>query len=137
MIDCKLLAKQKKEYLKEYISKNNLENKKLAIIQLSETNENSSYIKGKIKDCNEIGISYIHSKFNENSDSKDILELIYTLNENNDVNGIIIENPILEKFKYLTKFISKYKDIDDMNDKSLFIPPYCIINIFNFKLYKL
>ncbi len=64
MIDCKLIASDHKHRLKRFIKENNIR-AALAVIQVGDDPASSSYIKGKSKDCEEVGIKFLHYHFPE------------------------------------------------------------------------
>ena len=51
-------------------------NATLAIIQVGNNPASNSYIKGKLKDCEEIGYNGLHYHLDENIEEKEILGLI-------------------------------------------------------------
>lgn len=123
MIDCKSIAEKRKQELKEYIQKNNLE-VVLAVIQVGDDPASNSYIKGKQKDSEEVGIELIVYHYSENVTTEEIIELIEKLNVTKTVNGIIVQLPLpkhLDKDKILNT-IDDCKDVDGFKNTSKFTP---------------
>lgn len=123
MINCKQIAANRKNALKKRVSA--LKNKPtLAVIQVGSDAASNSYIKGKKADCEEVGINILHYQFEEDRDEVDILCLIGMLNNDESVNGIIVQLPLpnsMNKDKILNT-ISDNKDVDGFKHNSQFIP---------------
>ena len=58
----------------------------------------TSYVKSQNNLCNKLGISYTCIHLDKDVDQKDIVEIIEKLNEDNTVDGIIIQLPLPKKF---------------------------------------
>ena len=86
-------VKNKKESLKEAINKLPFKIK-LVIIQVNDDPASNSYIKGKLKDCNEIGIIADLIKLPIDVKEEELLSLIDKLNNDNSVTGIIVQLPL-------------------------------------------
>ena len=125
MISCKEYVAIKKEQLKEKVSTFNGK-PKLCVIQIGDNQASNSYIRGKKKDCEEVGIEFehIHIKEYENTSEDDIILILDTLNVDSNINGIIIQLPIPDKYdvEKLQKCISPEKDVDGFRKDSLFKP---------------
>ena len=68
MISCKEYTQLKKDELKKKIADQNL-NIKLVIIQVGDDSASNSYIRGKRKDCDEVGIEMKLMKYTVLQDS--------------------------------------------------------------------
>lgn len=81
----------------------------------------TSYVKSQNNLCNKLGISYTCIHLDKDVDQKDIVEIIEKLNEDNTVDGIIIQLPLPKKFneKEITSKISYKKDIDGLSDVNM------------------
>ncbi len=81
----------------------------------------TSYVKSQNNLCNKLGISYTCIHLDKDVDQKDIVDLIEKLNEDNTVDGIIIQLPLPKKFneKEITSKISYKKDIDGLSDVNM------------------
>lgn len=122
MINCKEYTEIIKQKLKEEINK--LPSiPKLVVIQVGNHESSNSYIKGKEKDCNDVGIVFEHYKLiNEGASTNSISDLILKLNEDTDVNGIIVQLPLPSHInvKHIQNLISKFKDVDGFGKNSIF-----------------
>ena len=141
MKSCKDYVEIKKKELKEEIKALNRK-PILTVIQIDDDQASNSYIKGKQKDCDDIGIEMRHVNIHSNvAGQKEVEGIIKTIS-NSDTDGIIIQLPIpskydLEKFQNL---IPPEKDVDGFRRDSCFKPctPKGIIdwmeyNNFDFK----
>jgi methylenetetrahydrofolate dehydrogenase (NADP+)/methenyltetrahydrofolate cyclohydrolase len=108
-------------------------NATLAIIQVGDNPASNSYIKGKLKDCAEIGFNGLLYKFEENITEKELLDLINNLNNDESINGIIVQLPLplhLDE-KKITNAVAIEKDVDGFLRDSEFIPctPLGVVNL--------
>jgi len=112
-----------KEHLKEQVA--DFSRKPcLAIIQVGDNPASNSYVKGKFRDCDEIGITHCHYSFNEDVTEEMLLECIDGCNANKTIDGIIVQLPLpkhLDEIK-ITHHIVKEKDVDGFRPDSLFKP---------------
>ena len=119
IIDGKKLAKKTRENLK--IECSNLKEKniipKLSVIMVGEDPASKIYVKTKSKACDEIGIEYEEHILNENITQKELIELIHKLNNDDSVNGILLQSPIPRHLDIDEAFreISSEKDVDGFN----------------------
>ena len=122
-IDVKSIVGKYKNTLKQFISLNELD-PTLAIIQVGDNPASSAYIKGKEKDAEELGINTILLKFDEKVGSKEIVDTIKRLNEDEEVNGIIVQLPLPKYFdeETITNSIAPEKDVDGFTRDTDFTP---------------
>lgn len=124
-ISCKEYAANLKEELKELCEKSQRQ-RCLTVIQIGNDAASNSYVNGKRKDCEYVGIKFnhVHIKDYENLDEPDLCQIIKELDNSNEVDGIIIQLPIPDKYnvKTLQKFISPEKDVDGFRKDSLYNP---------------
>ena len=111
------------EEVKEYIQKNNIKTA-LAIILVDERPDSLTYIRLKRKKCEELGIRTFLFTFTRDNPVQHILDLIDELNENNAVNGIIVQLPLpntftdADEYKILNR-ISPEKDVDGFHEVNM------------------
>lgn len=120
-IDCKSVASFWKESLKAEASKNH---KKLAIVQVGDNPASNAYIRGKIKDCEEVGYDYQLFKLPWETREDELLTLIGWLNIEEEFNGYIVQLPLPPHInsQNVAKSIDPAKDVDGMNLESDFVP---------------
>lgn len=93
----------------------------LAVIQIGNNDINDTYINAKINTGNEIGIYVKHISFSEDTKEIEIINKIVELNNDDYVNGIVLELPIPEKYnrEKLINYIARNKDVDGLTDLNL------------------
>lgn len=93
----------------------------LAVIQVGNDEASNTYIKAKEKACNDIGIYFKHIKFDEDAREIEVINKIIELNNDEYVNGILIQLPLPEKFDEdkLINYIARNKDVDGLTDINL------------------
>ncbi len=90
-------------------------------ILVGEDGGSLSYVKSQNNLCLKLGISYTCINLSKDIEEKAILDLIEELNEDNSVDGIIIQLPLPKRFneKEITSKISHKKDIDGLTDRNM------------------
>ena len=75
------------------------------------------YVRNKSKACEEVGIEYEEFLLDENITNDELLNLIHTLNERKDINGILLQSPIPKHLDINKAFneIIYTKDVDGFN----------------------
>lgn len=117
IIDGKLVSTKIKEDLKKQIEENKI-NPKLIVIQVGNNEASNIYIKQKIKCAEKIGATCIHEKLDENISTELLIELIKKLNEDETVNGIIVQLPLpkhIDEYQVLNT-INANKDVDGLTE---------------------
>lgn len=120
MIDCKSIAAKIKEELKPLVT----EDKQLAIIQVGENPASNIYVRNKLKDAEELGVTAHYYQFLESSTNGEILSKINELNADDKIKGIIIQLPLPKHLNedLLTNAIKDEKDIDGFKATSKYTP---------------
>lgn len=121
---CKEYVEIRKKELKKEILKFG-RTPHLIVIQIDNNPASNSYIKGKKKDCEEVGILLSHYNFSSEDVSEESLcSVINMFGENKGINGIIIQLPIPDKYNIdkLLKCIPPKKDVDGFRKDSCFKP---------------
>ena len=117
----------------------------LAVVQVGNVAASSVYVKAKTKSAKEVGIDVIDHHLSQETSEKDLLELVYKLNNQENVNGILVQLPLPNHIneQIILDSIHPNKDADGFhplnvgklsiaskNDENLLIPctPYgCLI----------
>ena len=123
IVSCKDYVEIKKKELKEEIQHFNRK-PVLAVIQIDNDQASNSYIKGKQKDCDEIGIEMRHVNIYSNVAGQKEVECIIKDVAKSDADGIIIQLPIPDKYDLdrLQHLIPPEKDVDGFRRDSCFKP---------------
>ena len=90
----------------------------VAVIEIGDNEISGKHIELKQKACEKVDIYFRHFKFDETTSELTIVNKIKELNNDDYVNGIMIELPIPEKYneKRLLNTIVNSKDIDGLTD---------------------
>ena len=148
IINGKKIAQNLRNNLKKEISelKNEFGNVPgLAVVQVGNVAASSVYVKAKTKNAEEVGIEVIDHHLEESISKEELLKLINTLNNQNNVHGILVQLPLPKHIHEQTILDSIHPDKDadgfhpvnvgklsiaTHNDENLLIPctPYgCLI----------
>jgi len=148
IINGKEIAQNLRNSLKKEIAK--LKNKYdsvpgLAVVQVGNVAASSVYVKAKTKSANEVGITIIDHHLDESTTQDQLLNLITSLNNQKNVNGILVQLPLPKNIHEQTILDSIHPDKDadgfhplnvgklsiaSHNDENLLIPctPYgCLL----------
>ena len=123
-LDGKKLSLEIEERLKKEIEINSITTKRtpgLAVIRIGEDPASGVYVNNKEKACSRIGIKSHLFHLNEKVKYSEVEELINELNNNEEINGILLQLPLPEKFD-AQKLISKInpeKDVDGLNENNI------------------
>lgn len=104
-------AAKRKQELRELIQQKQL-TPTLAIIQVGDNPASNSYVKGKLKDCTELGITGQHIKLAEDITQQTLDNTLMYLSANPDVHGIIVQLPLPKHLSVKLELIDKKKDVD-------------------------
>jgi len=124
----------------------------LAVVQIGNVAASSVYVKAKTKSAHEVGIQVIDHHLDESTSQDQLLELINTLNNQDNVSGILVQLPLPKHMHEQTILDSIHpnKDADGFhpinvgklsiashNDENLLIPctPYgCLLMLRSLKI---
>lgn len=123
IIDGKLISQQIKDELKEQVLTLKEQGKEitLAVIQVGNDPASSVYVNNKKKACAYIGINSLSYELEETISEKELLELIYDLNANPIVNGILVQLPLptyIQEDKIINAIDPK-KDVDGFHPQNV------------------
>ena len=66
----------------------------MAVVQVGNVAASSVYVKAKTKSAKEVGIEVIDHHIGEETTEKELLELVNKLNNQENVNGILVQLPL-------------------------------------------
>ncbi len=148
ILDGKKVAQNLKDQLKIEIENIKIKSNRvpgLAVVQVGNVAASSVYVKAKTKAAKEVGISVFDHHLEETTNQSDLINLINHLNNNEDVDGILVQLPLPKAIneEVVLNSIAPEKDADGFhplnvgklsispnNDESLMIPctPYgCLL----------
>ena len=123
IINGKEISTQIKDELKQKVS--DLKEKGiclcLAVIQVGNDPASSVYVGNKKKACEYIGIESLSYELPEDVTQKELISLIESLNEREDVNGILVQLPLPEHIDEdaVIRAIAPEKDVDGFHPQSV------------------
>lgn len=123
IINGKEISTQIKDELKQKVSE--LKEKGiclcLAVIQVGNDPASSVYVGNKKKACEYIGIESLSYELPEDVTQKELVSLIESLNEREDVNGILVQLPLPEHIDEdaVIRSITPEKDVDGFHPQSV------------------
>ena len=97
LIDGKIIAQDLRNELKKEID--SIKNKigkvpGLAVVQVGNVAASSVYVKAKTKSATEVGIEVIDYHLPEETSEEELLQIVNTLNNQDNVNGILVQLPL-------------------------------------------
>lgn len=119
LIDGKALAAKTRAELKLKVDE--LKSKgifpKLAVIMVGEDPSSKIYVRNKSKACDEVGIEFEEHLLDSDITMDKLLELIDSLNNREDIHGILLQSPIPKTLDINLAFrsIKPEKDVDGFN----------------------
>ncbi|MCR4922477.1 MAG: bifunctional methylenetetrahydrofolate dehydrogenase/methenyltetrahydrofolate cyclohydrolase FolD [Lachnospiraceae bacterium] len=123
IIDGKAVSKRIKDELKELVANKKAQGKTacLAVIQVGNDPASSVYVNNKKKACEYIGIGSKSYELKEETSQEELLSLIDSLNEDDDVSGILVQLPLPGHINEDTviRRISPKKDVDGFHPMSV------------------
>lgn len=123
LIDGKAISKEIKDELKEEVARLKEEGKNicLAVVQVGKDPASSVYVNNKKKACAYIGIESEAYELEEETTEEELLALVERLNQEDHVNGILVQLPLpkhIDEDKVI-RAISPDKDVDGFHPESV------------------
>lgn len=123
ILDGKSVAKENEIRLKKEVEE--LEEKynkvpTLATILVGDNPASITYVRMKENACKRVGINSVHVEFDNDISEEELLDKIKELNENEDIDGILLQHPVPKHIDEGKCFdlISVNKDVDGVNSAS-------------------
>ena len=115
----KAFVEQEKKTLKTKLSSFSTQ-PHLVIIQANENEGSNIYIRGKIQDCEDVGIKATHVRYPITITQNDLLKEIQRFNEDDSVDGLLVQVPLPECMdsKIIREAILPQKDVDGFHPLS-------------------
>ncbi|MBR1909085.1 MAG: bifunctional methylenetetrahydrofolate dehydrogenase/methenyltetrahydrofolate cyclohydrolase FolD [Lachnospiraceae bacterium] len=120
IIDGKTISTAIKDELKKEVAENNIK-ATLAVIQVGNDPASSVYVGNKKKACEYIGIGSASYELPEETTEDELLKLIDDLNEDDSINGILVQLPVPKHIddRKIIERISPLKDVDGFHPESV------------------
>lgn len=123
LIDGKAIAAAKRLNMKTRVSQLRSEGllPGLAVVLVGENPASKSYVKGKIRDCEEVGIHSELIRLPESVSEKELLDKISLLNQRDEIHGILVQLPLPKQIseEKVIQAISPEKDVDGFHPVNL------------------
>lgn len=117
LIDGKKVASEIREELKHDVQRLKEQGKRLpglVTILVGENPASQSYVKSKVKSCDEVGMVSKLEKLDESTSEETLLQMIDNYNKNNDFDGILVQLPLprhINEDKVINAILPE-KDVD-------------------------
>ena len=124
IIDGKAIAENLLQDLKKEIdvrSKKGIRNPSLAVVLIGSNPASSIYVKNKRLACEKIGVKSIAYDLPNETSEKELLTLIQSLNNDNSIDGILVQSPLPSHINndIIFENISPLKDVDGFHPKNI------------------
>jgi len=120
VISGKELSAKLKDELKARIDEH-IQTPILAVITIGDDEASKVYVKNKKRACEYVGISFLHFDYVENVKEQVVIDKIKELNEDNSVNGILLQLPIPKNYNVekILNTINPIKDVDGLTKENM------------------
>jgi methylenetetrahydrofolate dehydrogenase (NADP+)/methenyltetrahydrofolate cyclohydrolase len=124
LIDGRLIASKLKSEIKQEIERCMSTGKRqpgLAVILVGDDPASTIYVRNKRQTCEQVGIQSIYHHLPLNINEQDLIKLIKHLNEDESVDGILLQLPLPEHInaEEVLEYISPDKDVDGFHPYNL------------------
>ncbi|MEP7254278.1 MAG: tetrahydrofolate dehydrogenase/cyclohydrolase catalytic domain-containing protein [Ferruginibacter sp.] len=124
ILDGKIVSQSVKDKVKEKVSLFKKEGKKmphLVAILIGTNGASETYVASKVKNCEEVGFKSSLIRFDENIAEAELITAIEKLNNDNDVDGILVQLPLPKQIneEKIINIIHPDKDVDGFHPMSI------------------
>ncbi|WP_286683793.1 bifunctional methylenetetrahydrofolate dehydrogenase/methenyltetrahydrofolate cyclohydrolase FolD [Collinsella sp. UBA1693] len=93
----------------------------LAVVLVGDDQASATYVRSKLRDCEECGISSFDYKLPADASQDEILQLVRNLNDDSKIAGILVQMPLPSHLdaEEIIEAISPLKDVDGFHPTSL------------------
>ena len=132
IIDCKSIAQDIKDKIKNIIAEADYA-PVLLIYQIGDNPASNAYIRGKLRDCEDVKIKAKYIKLPEKTTEDELNKMILQNRIYEEADGIIVQLPLPKHINPKNIIIPDELDVDGFNSTSPFQPctPLGIMKIFN------
>jgi methylenetetrahydrofolate dehydrogenase (NADP+)/methenyltetrahydrofolate cyclohydrolase len=120
ILDGKIVSQAVKDDLKQQVillKQNGKRVPHLAAVLVGHNGASETYIASKIKNCEDIGFTSSIKRLAENIEESELIDIINELNEDNDIDGILVQLPLPPKIneQRVINLIDPSKDVDGLH----------------------
>ncbi len=124
LLDGLALSKTIKSEIKQIVSDRTalgFKRPHLAAVLIGENGASVTYVNAKVKSCEEVGFDSTLVQLNDDCSEDEVLQTIISLNENDAVDGYIIQLPLPKQIneKKILMSVSPNKDVDGFHPESI------------------
>ena len=124
ILDGKIVSQSVKEKVKEKVAQFVGQGKKtphLAAILVGTNGASETYVASKVKNCEEVGFKSSLVRLDENVSERELITAIENLNNDNDVDGILVQLPLPKQIdeEKIINLIHPDKDVDGFHPMSI------------------
>ncbi|MEP7238020.1 MAG: tetrahydrofolate dehydrogenase/cyclohydrolase catalytic domain-containing protein [Ferruginibacter sp.] len=124
ILDGKIVSQSVKETIKEKTSlfkSKGYKTPHLAAILIGSNGASETYVASKVKNCEEVGFKSTLLRFDENISESELVEAIKKLNNDDDVDGILVQLPLPKQIdeEKIINLIDPGKDVDGFHPMSI------------------
>ena len=124
VLDGKAVAAQKRQEIAENITafkQSRQRSPGLAVVLVGEDPASEIYVRNKIKACEQVGVLSFEHRLPEHTSADELETLIYRLNQDDQVDGILVQLPLPEQFDEheVLSWIDPHKDPDGLTVENL------------------
>ena len=132
IIDCKSIAQNIKNKIKNIIAEADRA-PVLHIYQVGDNPASNAYIRGKLRDCEEVGIKVKYIKLPEKTTEDELNKMILQNRIYEEADGVIVQLPLPKHINPKNIIIPDEVDVDGFNSTSKFQPctPLGVMKIFD------
>lgn len=132
IIDCKSIAQDTKDKIKNIIAEADYA-PVLLIYQIGDNPASNAYIRGKLRDCEEVRIKAKYIKLPEKTTEDELNKMILQNRIYEEADGIIVQLPLPKHINSKNIIIPDELDVDGFNSTSPFQPctPLGVMKIFD------
>lgn len=93
----------------------------LAVVLVGDDQASATYVRSKLRDCEECGIASFDYKLPADASQDEILQLVRNLNDDPEITGILVQMPLPSHLdaEEIIEAISPLKDVDGFHPTSL------------------
>lgn len=93
----------------------------LAVVLVGDDQASATYVRSKLRDCEECGIASFDYKLPADASQDEILQLVRNLNDDPEITGILVQMPLPLRLdaEEIIEAISPLKDVDGFHPTSL------------------
>ncbi len=124
IIDGRKVANEYRQKIKQQVEELKIKSGNtpgLAVILVGNDPASETYVKSKVKVCQQVGIISHFYGLSEDTNQQELVDLIHQLNDAHNVNGILVQLPLPSHLdeSVILKEIDSHKDVDGLHPENV------------------